>query len=98
MYDIKKRIALEEVTVSKMISALNTLPKDALFCCCGTPFAYIHIEEDGSVVSIDHSDLGDHYWYHLGDEYLEYEDEYNYVYTGDEDDEDDEDDVDDGCI
>ena len=36
MYDIKKRIALEEVTVRKMISVLNTLPKDALFYCCRT--------------------------------------------------------------
>ena len=92
MYDIKKRIALEKVTVSKMISALNTLPKDALFCCCGTPFAYIHIEEDGSVVSIDHSDLGEDYWEYLDEEYFEYEDRCNYVYKGGEDDEDGEDD------
>ena len=79
----------------KMISVLNTLPKDALFYCCGTGFAYIHVTEDDSVVSIDHSNLDEDYWYDLGDAFEDYEDEYSYVYRGDQDDEDDEDGEDD---
>lgn len=95
MFDIKKRIALEDITVSTMISVLNTLPKDALFYCCGTGDAYIHVVEDGSVVSIDHSNLDEDYWYHLGDAFEDYEDEYSAVYRGNgkvEDEEDGEDD------
>lgn len=53
MYDIKKLVCGNHVTVEEVIEQLKKLPGDAVFTCCGDERMFIHVEEDGSVVTID---------------------------------------------
>lgn len=61
MYDINKRKKMLNVTVGEIIDELTKLPKDATFCCCGDNQMFIHVEKDGTVVSIDTEDLDEDY-------------------------------------
>ena len=61
MLDITKRKNLSGLTVNEVMHELSQLPGNALFGCCGNDCAYLHVEEDGSAVSIDWSDLDDYY-------------------------------------
>lgn len=61
MYDIKKLIHGNHVTVGEVISELQKLPQNAVFTCCGDEYLFIHVEEDGSVVTIDTETLSDVY-------------------------------------
>lgn len=61
MYDIKKMVGMEDMTVSELIQLLSELPQDAVVSCCGDPMTFIHVEKDGSKVNIDNEDLEDVY-------------------------------------
>lgn len=61
MLDISKRKNLSGLTVSEVIHVLSQLPGNARFSCCGDNCVYLHVEEDSSAVSIDWSDLEEHY-------------------------------------
>lgn len=61
MYDINKRIGIENMTVSELIGFLSELPQDAVISTCGDSMTFIHVERDGSVVTIDNEDLDDLY-------------------------------------
>lgn len=57
MYDIKKLIHGNHVTVGEVIEQLEKLPRNAVFTCCGDEYLFIHVEEDGSVVTLDNESL-----------------------------------------
>ena len=61
MYDISKRICLDNPTVEELIQKLSELPKEAKILCCGESVVYIHVERDNTVVSIDTEELDDEY-------------------------------------
>lgn len=61
MLDINKRKNLSGLTLNEVIHELSQLPGDALFFCCGDDSVYLHVEEDNSCVSIDWSELEEHY-------------------------------------
>lgn len=61
MLDISKRELLCEVTVGDVIKVLSELPEDAYFSCCGSDTFYLHMEKDGSAVSVDWSNLDEQY-------------------------------------
>ena len=62
MYDITRRIKLEEgMTVGKLIDELQNLPNDAEVLICGDDKGFIHVERDGSAISIDTEDLDEEY-------------------------------------
>mgnify|MGYP003297337155 CR=1 FL=1 len=50
----------ENITVKQFCDYLkNNVPGDALLFVCGSEHMYIHMEADGSVVSIDDNSLSD---------------------------------------
>jgi len=57
MYDIKRLVHGNHVTVGEVIEQLEKLPKDAEFTCCGDEYLFIHVEEDNSVVTLDNEIL-----------------------------------------
>lgn len=57
MYDIKKLVHGNHVTVEEVIEQLKKLPQKAVFTCCGDEYLFIHVEEDGSVVTLDNEIL-----------------------------------------
>lgn len=61
MYDIHKLIRGDHITVGEVVEQLQKLNQNAVFTCCGEESLYIHVEEDGSVVTIDTEDLIDAY-------------------------------------
>lgn len=65
MLDYNKRIDASQdqkrITVENLIEYLKTLNKDAKISVLGDPCFYIHVEQDGSEVIFDDSDLEDEY-------------------------------------
>lgn len=57
MYDIKRLVHGNHVTVGEVIEQLEKLPRNAVFTCCGDEYLFIHVEEDGSVVTLDNEIL-----------------------------------------
>ena len=50
----------ENITVQQFCDYLqNNIPSEAVMCVCGCSDIYIHLEEDGSVFSVDHDSLSD---------------------------------------
>lgn len=61
MYDLSKLVHGNHVSVAEVIEQLQKLPQNAVFTCCGEEYLFIHVEEDGSVVTIDTESLADAY-------------------------------------
>ena len=68
MFDPKKWRYAKNMTVSQFCDyLLENVPPDALFYVCGDEHVYMHLEEDGSVFSVDNCSLSDL------EEYADYE-------------------------
>lgn len=62
MLDPKKHMEMHEVSVAEFVSWLiHNVPMDAKFNVNGDNLFYTHVEEDGSVISVDDSELSDEY-------------------------------------
>lgn len=68
MFDPKKKRQLKDVTVKDVIKELEKENPDARFSVIGDEWFYIHVEGDGSVVTLDTEDLCDEYPEEGGDD------------------------------
>lgn len=59
MYDLNKRSYV--TTLGELRQLLADYPDDTRFYACGATDCYLHIEEDGSFVSIDYDGLDSDY-------------------------------------
>lgn len=60
MFEPKYWKPCESITVKQFCDYLkNNVPADAILFVCGSEYVYIHVEADGSVVSIDDNSLSD---------------------------------------
>ena len=60
MYNPKFWKHCENITVKQFCEYLqNSIPLDAVMCVCGNGQIYMHLEEDGSVFSVDDFSLSD---------------------------------------
>ena len=62
MFDINKRVECKDLTVGQLKKILETVSDDAKVFVLGDNYAYIHFEEDGSVISFDDNSLDDEYF------------------------------------
>lgn len=61
MYEVKKMVFKENMTVGELIAVLSAIPADTQICICGDSNCYVHFEQDGSVINIDNEGLEDCY-------------------------------------
>ena len=65
MYNILKRKSFtkEKTAVREVVEYLQTLNQDAMFCCDGDNYFFIHVDEDpiNPIVNLDSSDLDSEY-------------------------------------
>lgn len=60
MYDPNRWKEFHNLTVKQLCDyLLDNVPHDAELNICGDNYVYIHIEQDGSVVSLDNCSLDD---------------------------------------
>jgi len=61
MYDISKRKRFLDIKVGDLIEVLKGMPQKAIVHVCGSSLLYIHVEEDGSIITLDCEALEDEY-------------------------------------
>lgn len=61
MFDIDKKRQFNKATVKEVIQELEKLNPEAEFCVIGDNHFFIHVETDGTVVTLDTEEMTDEY-------------------------------------